>query len=91
MGKQKIKKNLLSNRIIYTNIRRIAKDQKMTMKALSNRLGKADSYLSATFTKKEKLASLELLLQVAFILQCDLDDLIQLPTEGGVDQKDTEK
>jgi transcriptional regulator with XRE-family HTH domain len=87
MGKQRDKKALLTNRMIYANIKYLAKERKMTLTKISNDMGKSDSYLSATFSKKENLVSLELVLEVASILQCRLEELIKLPMEkrGGDD------
>jgi len=66
----------LSNRDILRNIKSIAKERGMTLKSISLKLGRHANFLSTIISKKKGLVSVELLLDIAEILECDIADLL---------------
>ena len=66
----------LDNRDILRNIKTIAKDRGMSLKAVSLKLERHENFISTTISKKKGLISLELLLAIAEVLECDMSELL---------------
>jgi hypothetical protein len=79
----------VTNRDILRQIKLTGKKQKKTLENISEGIGRKKNYLSTTISKKKKLVSLEVLLDVADYLGCELMDL--LSTEITIDEEKEEK
>ncbi len=68
----------LDNRVILRNIKTIAKDRGMSLKEISLKLERHENFLSTTISKKKGLLSLELLLDIAEILESNISELLTI-------------
>lgn len=66
----------VQNRDILRNIKMIGKDRGKSLKDISLELDRHKNFLSTTISKKKTLISLDLLLDIAQILNCDIAELL---------------
>jgi hypothetical protein len=71
----------VTNRDILRNIKIVAKNKSKNLEKISVGIGKKKNYLSSTISKKKKLVSLEILLDVSNFLGCELMELLHTKNE----------
>jgi len=77
----------ITNADILKNIKKISKKKKITLNSLSVSLGRHKNFISTVISKKKSLVSLELLLSIAEILECNIENLLKVNVD---DYEDSE-